>query len=287
MNHPILRRFALCIFTWLAFANSTIAWDRSYAEYARFIGNWTRSREPGRFVRYTPLKADPTPLHSIFRQLDSITPSELAAARPEDQLAYWINAYNVSAMLIALEQLPVTSWNSLSKYWGLLGPSFFFKPTAPSSSGPLSSLTLVDIEDQTINTAAHVLGSETEAPLALFALACPTRHCPSLRYEPYLGDWIRQQLDDAVLRYLSDPTRVKLLNEGRTIEIPALWDSCLWRWSEGCRGNRFTASGGTLEFLNRNRERWKRVSTPDGGTPRLQIGNTNSDSAEVPMASEP
>ncbi|MCI0419208.1 MAG: DUF547 domain-containing protein, partial [Acidobacteria bacterium] len=47
-------------------------------------------------------------------------------------------------------------------------------------------------------------------PRIHMALVCAAMGCPPLRYEPFLGDQLDEQLNDQTRRFLSDPTKFRM-----------------------------------------------------------------------------
>lgn len=72
------------------------------------------------------------------------------------------------------------------------------------------------------------------------ALVCAARSCPPLRREAYTGDWVDEQLDDNVHRWLANPKLNEFLAQQDLARVSAIFE-----WY----GGDFKESGGVLSFL--------------------------------------
>ena len=184
-----------------------------------------RHYDPARGMDYRALKArDGAALQTLRRQLAAVDPAALS--RP-DQLAYWINLYNVSIVALVVDRYPIESIRDLSTD-PIVRLNVFKKPHVRVKGGTLS---LDDVEHERIRAAFH------DARIH-FAVNCDAESCPPIRTEPYVGARIDQQLDDQARRFLAGPRGVRLEErEGRvTVRVTKVMD---WfaedfeRWAGG------------------------------------------------------
>lgn len=154
---------------------------------------WTRLLQayynPAQGMDYAHLKArDAKTLEALKQQLGKVN---VAALDRKQQLAYWINVYNVNSAATIVEGYPVKSIRDLST-----DPVLFtvFKKDRVPFGGALISLD--DVENKKIREGFH-------DPRIHFAINCAAKSCPPVRAEAYVGERVDAQLDDQVRRFLS------------------------------------------------------------------------------------
>ena len=135
---------------------------------------------------YPGIEADGT-LDGYVRALNRIDPTKLP--RRQDQLAFWINAYNAFAVQGILDHYsPVTLWGRYRYFIGL---------NYQVGGAPIN---LYDLERQ-------VLIEQFHEPLMHFAIVCASASCPKLQPWAYQPDQLDRQLDRVARAFINDPTR--------------------------------------------------------------------------------
>ena len=145
---------------------------------------------------------------------DSEFPSFLEAVRrarftqattANERLAFWINAYNASAIAGILDgQSPVT----------LLGRNEFFRRTRHDVGG--DSITLWDLEYGRIRP----LGD----PRTHFALVCASASCPTLSPQAYAPRTLDAQLEAATVAFVNDPAKNRFDSMERVAHLSPLFE---------------------------------------------------------------
>lgn len=175
-------------------------------DYSLWADLLQKHYDPAKGMDYKALKArDKAALDRLRRQLAQVDVASLS--RP-DQLAYWINLYNVSVVGIVADNYPVESIRDLSTD-PIVRLNVFKKPSVPVKGGRLS---LNDIENEKVRAGF-------KDPRIHFALNCAAESCPPIRVEPYAGARIDQQLDDQTRRFLNGPRGVRLEQDGDTLVV--------------------------------------------------------------------
>jgi hypothetical protein len=160
------------------------AWNQLLARYY----------DPARGMSYKELKARDAPTLAELRQrLAAVDP---AALPPADQLAYWINLYNVNVVAIVVDHYPIASIRDVSTDW-LTRLNVFKNDTVPVQGGMIS---LDTIENVKIRQAF-------KDPRIHFAINCAAVSCPPIRREAFTGTRVSEQLDDQARSFLNDPRR--------------------------------------------------------------------------------
>ncbi len=152
--------------------------------------------DPARGMNYKGLQQDKPILDRLRNQMAAVNAAVLS--RPE-QLAYWINLYNISVVGLVADNYPVESIRDLSTD-PILRLNVFKKPSVQVRGGTLS---LDDVENEKIREAF-------KDPRIHFAINCAAESCPPIRPEPFTGARIDQQLDDQARKFLNGPRGVRL-----------------------------------------------------------------------------
>ena len=142
---------------------------------------------------------------ALRRQLADVEPASLA--RP-DQLAYWINLYNVSIVALVVDHYPIESIRDLSTD-PLVRLNVFKKPHVLVQGGTIS---LDEVEHERIRAAFR------DARIH-FAVNCAAESCPPIREEPYVGARVDEQLADQTRRFLSGPRGARLSERDGVVTV--------------------------------------------------------------------
>lgn len=198
---------ATCVF---ALLSAQEPFDHSYADYAALL----ERHVSGARVDYGRLLAQRGQLDDVVRHFDAVDAGTLESWPREEQLAFWINAYNVFTLKAIVDHYPIQgSWFS----WY-----------------PRSSIRQIDgVWDQlpwraagrrvTLDQIEHEILRPTFAePRIHFAINCASISCPPLWLEPYRADQLDAQLEDAARRYLASPEGLQL--DGETLRVTSILD---------------------------------------------------------------
>ena len=129
----------------------------------------------------------------------------------DDQLAYYINAYNALCMYGVVQRNYPSALRRASVDPG--GIFFVDHFRVGGDSTTLNGLERVNVRDRSDHD-----------PRIHFALNCMSYSCPPLRKEPYEGSKLDKQLDEQGKIYLSDPRAVKDEGDGK-VELNAIFTS--------------------------------------------------------------
>ena len=162
----------------------------------------------------------------LVASLDAVDPGALGTRN--EQLAFWINAYNILAIDLVVQSYPV---DGIKDIGSLLSP--VWKREAGRVGG--KPVTLHQIEHEILRP----LGD----PRIHGAIVCASLSCPALRREPFTPEGLDAQLDDTLRAWMAD-TR-KGLAVDRTANTVTL--SKIFDWFD----EDFAAGGGTLAFAAR------------------------------------
>jgi len=162
-------------------------------------------------------------LDGYVSELNRIDPTRLP--RRQDQLAFWINAYNAFAVKGILDHYsPMTLWG---RYRYFIGRDYQVGGT---------TINLYDLERQ-------VLIEQFHEPRIHFAIVCASASCPKLQPWAYQPDELDRQLDQVARAFINDPTRNRV---DRTQKVAAL--SMIFKWFEKDFAG---AAGSVLAYIAR------------------------------------
>jgi hypothetical protein len=191
------RLLPLCL---LLLAAPLVAQEPDYSPWTRLLQTYY---DPAHGMDYGHLKAhDAKALEALKQALGRVN---VAALNRKQQLAYWINVYNVNSVATIVESYPVESIRDISTD-PIRRLNVFSKARIPFGGALLS---LDDVENEKIRTPFH-------DPRIHFAINCAAKSCPPIRTEAYTGERVDAQLDDQVRKFLAG---VRYGKKGDTLVI--------------------------------------------------------------------
>lgn len=209
-------------------------WDLLDAVLAQYVKPVQRAGIRFHGVDYEALALDPR-----YRQLISqIEGSQPAALRSSDErLAFYINAYNVYAIKMVIDNMPMDSIRDAGS---------LFTPVWKKTVGTIAG------EPVTLDQIEHAILRSMGEPRIHFAIVCASLSCPNLRREAYRAEKLEQQLEDQTKMFLQDDTKGVEL-DGSRARFSQIFD-----WFE----EDFDVAGGVEAFVRRYRDlpeplRWR------------------------------
>jgi len=187
------------------------AWDRIVRSHVR----------DGQ-VDYPAIRADGR-LDGYLKELNRVDPTGLPTG--QDQLAFWINAYNAFAVQGILDHYsPMTLWG---RYRYFIGRDYLVGGIA---------INLYDLERE-------VLIEQFHEPLMHFAIVCASTSCPKLQPWAYQPEQLDRQLVQVAKAFINDPTRNRFDRQRKVASL-----SMIFHWFE----EDFTgAAGSVLTYIAR------------------------------------
>lgn len=185
--------------------------------------------KPNGMVDYKGFIREKAKLESYLKLLSENAPDRKTWSKNQ-QLAYWINAYNAFTVKLIVDNYPTKSIRDL-------GPQLkiplikdvwhykFFKIGGVESS-------LDEIEHS-------IIRKEFDEPRIHFAINCASVSCPPLLNEAFTAEKLESQLQKVAIGFINDPTRNKITQDAAQI-------SSIFSWFQGD----FTKKGSLIDFLN-------------------------------------
>jgi hypothetical protein len=172
----------------------------------------TKNYDPAKGMNYKNLKNDKATLDQLRQTMAAVDVSSLPNP---DQLAYWINLYNITTAAVVVDGYPVKSIRDLSTD-PIIRLNVFKKPSVKAKAGAMA---LNDVENDKIRTGF-------KDPRIHFAINCAAKSCPPIRTEPYVGARVNEQLDDQARHFLNGPhgARIEKNGDGVTLHVTKILD---------------------------------------------------------------
>jgi hypothetical protein len=144
----------------------------------------------------------------VVSQLGRVSPSELRT--PDEKLAFWIDAYNILAIELVIEHLPIESIKDIGGW---------FTPVWKKPAGTIEgrAYSLDEIEHEILRPMGE--------PRIHAAIVCASISCPPLRREPYDPSRLDAQLEDSLRVWLSNPNKgARLDREAGILHLSRVFD---------------------------------------------------------------
>ena len=163
-------------------------------------------------VDYQGFKNEESKLDRYLKILEDTETKELSR---NEQMAFYINAYNAWAIKLILSRYP-----DVKSIWDL--GSRIFRWNSPFKK----KMARIDGKEMSLDDIEHgILRPRFKDPRVHFAVNCASKSCPPLRSEPYRGGGLDQQLDEAARAFINDTRNNRL--EGKKLYI-----SSIFKWFE-------------------------------------------------------
>lgn len=180
-------------------------------------------------VNYKGFQKDSLHLNSYLNELSTNPPDENTWSS-EEQIAYWINAYNAFTVKLILDHYPLESIKDIGAAIQI-----------PFVNSPWD-IKFIEINGNKLdlNNIEHsILRKTFNEPRIHFAINCASFSCPMLRREAYVADKLNVQLEEQVIQFINDSDRNNIVPTHAEV-------SKIFSWFKGD----FTKNGSLKEFLN-------------------------------------
>jgi hypothetical protein len=206
--------------------------DVSHDGWDRLLKKHVDSRG---MVNYKGFKADRAELKKYLDQLSKNAPNEKTWSKDE-QLAYWINAYNAYTVELILEHYPVKSIKDIGST---------IKIPFVSTGWDIKFIEIGGKKMDLNNIEHGIIRKQFDDPRIHFALVCAAISCPPLRNEAFTAQQLNQQLDDQGKRFLNDPTKNIVTRDKASV-------SKLFDWYGGDFKGKMTVRDWINKYANAN-----------------------------------
>jgi len=184
-------------------------------------------------VEYTGFQEDRKKLDTYLQNLSAHHPNDKNWSK-EEQLVYWMNAYNAYTVQLILDHYPLESIKDV-----VSGPSIAF------ISSPWD-IKFIDIEGAKYdlgNIEHNFLRKRFEEPRIHFGINCASISCPNLPKFAFTAKKVYEQLDELARLFINNPSKNKISSD--EVEF-----SKVFKWFRGD----FEKNGTLIEFINQYAE---------------------------------
>ncbi len=201
--------------------------DSKPVDHALWDSLLSKNVDADGWVDYQGFQTDSASLIEYLQLLSSAHPNDQYWS-DDEQLAYWINAYNAFTVKLIIDHYPVSSIKDIKNGIPFVNTVWDIK--------------FIEIEGHSydLNNIEHgIIRKHFNEPRIHFAVNCASVSCPVLAKEAYTADKLDQQLTRSARRFLADPLRNRV-SEGKV--------SSIFTWFKGD----FTAGSLSLrDFINK------------------------------------
>ncbi|MEM8603330.1 MAG: DUF547 domain-containing protein [Cyanobacteria bacterium P01_H01_bin.121] len=158
-------------------------------------------------VDYDQLKANRAALDEFNASLGTVTPEQYNSWSDEDQIAFWINAYNSFTLQSIIDQTPLkSSIRDIPGVWRI---------RAFDIAG--EKKTLDNIEHKTLRV-------DFNEPRLHSGIVCAAISCPPLRREAFEGDRLGEQLDEQTKIFIDSVHGLKIDPDAGEVHLSSIFE---------------------------------------------------------------
>jgi hypothetical protein len=210
----------------------------SYDDWNKVLGKFVDARG---YVNYDALAKDRGDLDRFLAAIEKTSPRSNPELFPgkNDQLAYWLNAYNAQVFKGVLARGPEKE----SVWKGLVSGYSFFVGMDIVLGG--EKLNLKKLEDKTVREGF-------KDPRAHAALNCASKGCPRLPQVAFEPEKLDEQLDAAMTGFVAEKRNVSIDDAAKSVTFSKIldWFSGDFVGYEKTHGD---ADGTQIDYVNRYR----------------------------------
>ena len=165
----------------------------------------------GNNVDYSQLLGDKDILVGITTIMSEISPN----SHPEkfmtrnEQLAYWINAYNAFILKIVMENYPVESIKDIN----FIGFTIWLHKNLIGGE----EISFKSLEDD-------IIREKYQDPRIHFAINCASFSCPPLKNNAYIPEILDKQLDESTRSFINDNNNFRIDSEQGIVYLSSIFD---------------------------------------------------------------
>jgi len=204
--------------------NDNKAFDHSHKTWTLFLQKYVTVKGPASTVAYKSIRKDPKGLTKYLEALEAVSKSDFDSFSENEKLAFLINAYNAFTIKLIIDHYPVKSIKDIGSLFSSPWKKKFFR--------------LLGEKRHLDNIEHDMIRKWFNEPRIHFAVVCAAIGCPALRNEAYMAAKLKEQLEDAARKFLSDKSRNRYLPKKKKLEL-----SSIFKWY----GDDFIKKYGSVE----------------------------------------
>jgi Protein of unknown function, DUF547 len=176
-------------------------------------------------VKYAAWKNNAGDIEALQQVVDGVAQEKVAGLGKQEQLAFYLNAYNAWILHEAVAKYPTKSVKDLL--------FTFFTAKRIKVGGEEMSFNRLEKD---------IIRPKFNEPRVHFGLNCASRSCPPLQAEAFRGDKLEEQLEKLSIAFVNSKNGVNYMPEKKSAAI-----STIFNWYR----EDFKSVGGPLAFINK------------------------------------
>jgi len=170
-------------------------------------------------VDYQALKVNQVKLTEYLKQLEQVAFDQFDQWSKDEQMVFWINAYNAITIEGILRNYPI-------QWGGLITRARFPQNSIRQISGFWDKVFIkVMGKNVTLNDIEHkILRKEFGDPRIHFVIVCASIGCPILESQAFFSSDSEQRLDQATRNFINDPAKVRLDRQQNILFLSSIFD---------------------------------------------------------------
>ncbi len=176
-------------------------------------------------VKYNKLRRIKFKLPQLQRIFANLDPNEYNSWTEQDQLAMWINAWNIQMFRILVQYYPVED-NRYKHimWWPADSIRHINKRLGDDIEGiKRQKITVMDEEFTLLMIEQKILRDKFAEPKVFLAISQGCLGGPPLRQEPYYGYKLQQQLEEQIKKFVKQKSTFDINRNNKTVTISALF----------------------------------------------------------------
>jgi len=177
----------------------------SHSDFDSFL---RRHVSPQGRVDYAAARRDRDDLDRYLARLAAFSPDNAPERFPadddRDRLAYWINAYNASAISLVLANMPIESVEDVPR-----PAAFFFLPRV-AGFFVFQRVVLGGKKMSLYSLENSLIRKRFREPRVHFALNCASNSCPRLPAQAFSAELLDDELEREARRFIGEARNVRL-----------------------------------------------------------------------------
>jgi len=169
-------------------------------------------------VNYKALSSNKAKLSVYLQQLEQVNPNEFKNWSENEQMAFWINAYNAITLEAILQNYPI-------KYGSLILRARFPQNSIRQIKKVWDKVyTKVMGKELTLNQIEHeILRKKFHDPRIHFVIVCASIGCPKLESRAFYADDLAQRLEQAAQNFITDAKHVRLNKKENILHLSSIF----------------------------------------------------------------
>jgi len=205
--------FPIALVFIFSFSISAQGFDHSHSEFDTILKKYVVNG----FVKYKVLSKDRAPLTNYLKTLSSVSTNEYKDFNKNQKMAFLINAYNAFTIELILNNYPIKSI-------GDIGGPIRLVNLARGAPWKNYKFPLLGA-DRTLDWIEHSkLRIDFNDPRIHFAINCASIGCPALRKESYKAKNLDAQLQDGLVKFLTDKSKNTYNKEKKELTLSKIFD---------------------------------------------------------------